>query len=93
MQENSEKRRSLKIDPKDTVAVLLEDGQKGDTVESPDGPIALLEDIEFAHKIAIIDHAPKQQVIKYGHEIGYTENAVPKGSWIHNHNMRCDRGR
>ena len=86
-------RKSLIIDPKDTVAVLLENAQKGDMVESPDGTIILLEDIEFAHKIAIVDHAPKQPVFKYGHEIGYTESSVPKGSWIHNHNMRCDRGR
>ena len=86
-------RKSLIIDPKDTVAVLLEDAQRGDTVETPGGIIGLLEDIEFAHKTAIVDHAPNQRVYKYGHEIGYTEHAVPKGSWIHNHNMRCDRGR
>ena len=86
-------RKSLIIDPKDTVAVLLENAQKGDTIETPGGTITLLEDIEFAHKTAIVDHAPKEPVLKYGHEIGYTENAVPKGSWIHNHNMKCDRGR
>lgn len=86
-------RRCLIIDPKDTVVILLESAQKGDTVEIPGGTITLLDDIEFAHKAAIIDHAPKQAVYKYGHEIGYTENAVPKGTWIHSHNMRCDRGR
>ena len=87
------RRRSLIIDPKDTVAVLLENAQKGDTLETPVGIITLLDDIEFAHKAAIVDHAAKQPVYKYGHEIGYVENAVPKGSWIHSHNMRCDRGR
>ena len=86
-------RRSLIIDTKDTVAVLLENANKGDSIETPNGIISLLEDIEFAHKTAIVDHSPKQPVYKYGHEIGYTENAVPKGSWIHSHNMRCDRGR
>ena len=86
-------RRSLIIDPKDTVAVLLENAEKGDTVQTPAGTITLLDNIEFAHKTAIIDHLPKQPVYKYGYEIGYAENAVPKGSWIHNHNMRCDRGR
>ena len=85
--------KSLIIDPKDTVAVLLEDAKKGDTIETPAGTITLLEDIEFAHKSSIVDHAPGQPVYKYGHEIGYTENAVPRGSWIHNHNMKCDRGR
>ena len=86
-------RRSLIIDPKDTVAILLEEAQKGDTIESPAGTITLLDDIEFAHKASFVDHSPKQPVYKYGHQIGYTENAVPKGTWIHSHNMRCDRGR
>ena len=86
-------RKSLVIDPKDTVAVLLEDAHKGDTVEIPGGTITLLDDIEFAHKVSIIDHSPKQPVFKYGHEIGYVENTVKRGSWIHNHNLCCDRGR
>jgi hypothetical protein len=83
----------LIIDPKDTVAVLLENAQKGDVVRTPGGEITLLEDVEFAHKVAIIDHGQKQPVFKYGYEIGYMERAAPKGAWIHNHNMRCDRGR
>lgn len=86
-------RRSLIIDPKDTVAVLLENAEKGDTLETPAGTITLVDDIEFAHKAAIVDHAPRQGVYKYGQEIGYVENAVPRGRWIHSHNMRCDRGR
>jgi hypothetical protein len=86
-------RRSLIIDPRDTVAVLLENARQGDTLETPGGMVTLREDIEFAHKAAIVDHEEGQRVYKYGHEIGYMEKAVPRGTWIHNHNMRCDRGR
>ena len=86
-------RRSLQVDLRDTVAVLLEPAQKGDVVQTPDGDITLLEDIEFAHKVAIVDHAPKQPVYKYGYEIGYMQDATPKGTWIHTHNIRCDRGK
>lgn len=86
-------RRSLIVNPKDTVAVLLESAEKGDVIQTPDGELSLLEDIEFAHKVAIIDYAPKQPVYKYGHEIGYMQDATPRGTWIHNHNMRCDRGK
>lgn len=85
-------RRSLVVSPKDTVAVILEDGHQGDTLRTADGDIVLLEDVEFAHKVAIVDHAGRQPVIKYGHEIGYVDQATPKGSWIHSHNLRCDRG-
>ena len=86
-------RRSLIIDPEDTVAVMLEDGKKGDTITTPGGLVTLLENIEFAHKVAIFDHKEHQPVIKYGGEIGYVVRDVPKGSWIHNHNMACDRGK
>jgi len=86
-------RRFLIIDPKDTVAVLLEPASKGDVIQTPAGEIALLEDVEFAHKVALADFAEKQPVYKYGAEIGYMAYAVPKGTWIHSHNMRCDRGR
>ena len=86
-------KRFLIIDPKDTVAVLLEPAAKGDTIQTPGGEITLLDDIEFAHKVALVDFTPKQPVYKYGTEIGYMEHAVPKGAWIHVHNMRCDRGR
>ncbi len=86
-------KRCLIIDPNDSVAVLLEPAQKGDHVETPYGEIVLLEDIEFAHKMAIIDHAERQPVYKYGVEIGYMAVPAPKGTWIHSHNMLCDRGK
>ena len=87
-------RRCLVINPeKDTVAVVLENAFKGDTIETPRGVITLLEDVEFAHKVATVDYEAKQPVYKYGEEIGYMKVAVPKGTWIHNHNMGCDRGK
>lgn len=86
-------RRSLTVHPKDTVAMLLEPSFRGDVVQTPYGEITLLEDVDFAHKVAIIDHVTKQPVYKYGHEIGYMRDATPKGTWIHNHNMCCDRGK
>ena len=85
--------RSLVLSPEDTVAVLLEKGAKGDTVTAGGQPIVLREDIEFAHKVLIKDSAKNAPVIKYGVEIGYMLAETPKGSWIHGHNMGCDRGK
>ena len=56
-------RRSLIIEPNDTVAVVLENARKGDTLQTPRGEITLLEDIEFAHKVAIVDYAAGAPVI------------------------------
>ena len=86
-------RKSLVIHPEDTVAVLLENAFRGDTIQISDGEITLLQDVEFAHKVSISDHEKGQFVYKYGHEIGYMAVPVPKGTWIHSHNMLCDRGR
>ena len=87
-------RRSLMIKPADSVVCVLEDAKKGDTVKTPDGEeIVLREDVEFAHKVCIRDLKAGDPVIKYGEEIGYMRADAPKGTWIHNHNMGCDRGK
>jgi len=87
-------RRSIMINPADVVVCVLEDAQKGDTVKPPDGEeVILLEDVEFAHKVSIKDLKMGDPVIKYGEAIGYMRVDAPKGTWIHNHNMGCDRGK
>lgn len=81
------------INPADSVAMVLEDAKKGDTIQTPGGEITLLEDIEFAHKVSLVELAEGQPVIKYGEEIGYMLCPAPAGTWIHNHNMGCERGK
>ena len=49
-------RKSLIINPTDTVAMVLEDALKGDTIQTPQGQtVTLLSDVEFAHKVSILD--------------------------------------
>jgi len=72
---------------------LLEDAKAGDTVAVPGGTLTLREDIEFAHKACIKDMKKGERVIKYGVEIGYMLSDAPAGTWIHSHNMGCDRGK
>lgn len=87
-------RRSLMITPQDSVACILEDGEAGDVIQTAAGDlITLLEPVEFAHKVCICDLKKGDPVIKYGEEIGFMLRDVPRGSWIHNHNMGCDRGK
>lgn len=86
-------RKSMMIFPDDSVAMVLEDSKKGDVIKTAQGEITLLEDVEFAHKVCV--HALKkgEPVIKYREEIGYMLADAPAGTWIHNHNMGCDRGK
>ena len=85
-------RKSLIVNPKDSVAMVLENAHKGDAIQTPHGEITLLEDIEFAHKVAIVDIEEKQPVYKYGEKIGFATTTITKGTWIHGHNIGCDRG-
>lgn len=87
------RRRSLIIDPKDNVAVLLEKADKQDTIEVNGAEIELSQPIDFGHKTAIRDLKTEDSVYKYGEEIGYMLEDIPKGGWIHNHNMGCRRGK
>lgn len=86
-------RKSLIIHPSDNVAVILEDGHKGDTIHTPDGTVTLLEDIEFAHKILLCDAKQGDPIIKYGAQIGYLLRDEQRGAWISSHNLGCDRGK
>ncbi len=86
-------RRSLQISPADNVKTVLEDSFRGDTIDTPDGPLTLLDNVEFAHKVLIKDLHAGDPVIKYGEEIGRVKADTPRGTWIHTHNMSCERGR
>lgn len=85
-------RKSLMINPTDSVAMVLEDAFAGDTINTPNGPVTLRENVEFAHKVSIVDLKKSQPVIKYGEQIGHMLEDALAGSWIHLHNMGCDRG-
>ncbi len=86
-------RKSLMIDPADSVAMVLEDSREGDRIQTPRGEVTLREDVEFAHKVAVVPLHKGDPVIKYHEEIGYALTDIPVGTWIHRHNMGCDRGR
>lgn len=87
-------RKSLIINNKDSVAMVLEDSNKGDRIRDiNDKEIILLENVKFAHKVALLPLKKGTAVIKYGEEIGYMLTDVMPGMWIHNHNMGCERGK
>jgi hypothetical protein len=85
-------RKNIIIAADDSVAMLLEGSMKGDYIETIHGKVELLEDIEFAHKVLVKDLKKGEPVIKYGEEIGRMMVDARKGTWIHNHNMSCERG-
>ena len=82
---------AFQIDKRDNVATAL-------TPIAP-GPVRLLGDaspteisaveaIPVGHKIALVDIAPDEMIVKYGVVIGRATQPICAGSWVHLHVMR-----
>lgn len=79
--------KAIMIHPLDNVAVALEPIEKGESI-SLNGQVTALEDIPQGHKIALESLGEGAQVMKYGCSIGVARDAIPKGAWVHTHNVR-----
>jgi altronate hydrolase len=76
------------IHEKDNAVISLFEIPPGEKVELPSGEIITTkEKIPASHKIAITDFKKGDSVIKYGEEIGRVNQDIPKGGWIHAHNL------
>lgn len=76
------------INDKDNAVISLFEIEAGGEVTLPDGEVIVVkEHIPASHKIAIVDFKPGDPIIKYGEEIGYAAFDIPKGGWIHAHNI------
>lgn len=86
---------ALIIDDRDNVAVALADLQTGDLCIIRKGnsteEVMVGENIPFGHKLALVNLNKDESVLKFGEEIGKMKEPVQRGSWIHSHNMICER--
>ena len=49
--------------------------------------VQVLEPIKSGHKVAIKTIQEGEAILKYGHPIGTATQVIPKGAWVHTHNM------
>jgi altronate hydrolase len=80
-------RDAILLHPTDTVCVAARELAVGTTVELPDGPIRLQDDISQGHKFARSTIQPGEPVLKWGQPIGYATRPIEPGRWVHSHNM------
>lgn len=78
------------LNPEDSVAVVLRDIDKGETVSDGKINVVAVTRVPRGHKIALRDFSINEDIIKYGAPIGHTTEAISKGSWIHSHNMKTN---
>jgi len=90
-------RNAIVIDATDTVATLLRDLAKGETVAAGLGEEVVtfpaLGDIPFGHKVALHDVAAGAHIVKYGEVIGVATAPIRKGEHVHVQNVASLRGR
>lgn len=80
-------KKGLRIDPRDTVGVVLEEVKKGEYVKCGDVVVQAREDIPMPHKIALVDISKGNTIYKYGEIIGYATQDISKGDHVHVHNL------
>jgi altronate hydrolase len=84
-------RKVLILDPRDNIAVCLVDLNQGDVIEQDDFTITVLNRIPRGHKIASIDIAKNDGIIKYGERMGHAVAPIARGEHVHTHNILGDR--
>ena len=94
-------RRTIHIvlhEAKDTVGVAVVEGIKAGTqlnawIMDEDEVITVpaRQDIPIGHKVALIDLADKETVIKYGQDVGRMVASAAKGHHVHTQNMKTKR--
>lgn len=78
------------INEADNVAVALEDLKIGNTITVGTETITILNDIPFAHKIAIKNIRKNETIIKYGSIISSAIEHIQVGSHVHTHNTKTN---
>jgi (2R)-sulfolactate sulfo-lyase subunit alpha len=88
----------LSHSPKDNVAVVVVEGLKAGTrafgVVTEDNStftVDVKDDIPIGHKVALIDLADKDTVIKYGQDVGRMVASAGTGHHVHTQNMKTKR--
>ena len=71
----------IKVHTLDNVAIIVNEGGLMAGTAFADG-LVLREHVPQGHKVALIDFAPGQDIIRYGEVIGQARQPIRRGSWI-----------
>jgi altronate hydrolase len=81
------------LDNRDNIAIALQELQIGMVIEQ--GDIASVLEVKTViprgHKIALIEIAKDDPIIKYGERMGHAYRAIERGTHVHTHNVIGDR--
>ena len=72
----------IKIHPEDNVAIIANTNGLPAGTRFPCG-LVLTEPVPQGHKVALVDIAAGQPVLRYNAAIGYALRDIPAGGWVH----------
>jgi len=84
---------ALVISDRDNVATALEALEPGRLVDLGGRQIPIGEWIPSGHKLALVDIAAGEPIVKYGSPIGKASVDIRQGTHVHTHNLESTRGR
>ncbi|ESQ85884.1 altronate hydrolase [Asticcacaulis sp. AC466] len=77
----------LRVSPRDSVAVALNDLPAGAEITGDGYAVTLRDDVPKGHKIAVKDMAEGETVLKLGFAIGKASRDIDVGEHVHAHNL------
>jgi len=85
-------KKGVALDSRDNVGMVIEQVFAGDEVKFSNGAvIKSIHDLTMPHKMAIVDIAEGDPIIKYGEVIGYATAHVKQGEFVHVHNLDSEK--
>ena len=88
---------TLRMQPQDNVAIVANDGGlPAGTVLPPGVPgagLRLLEHVPQGHKLALVDLAEGDAVLRYGVPIGHALQPIAAGRWVHERLLKMPAAR
>lgn len=81
----------LRLHLSDQVAVAIRELGPGERLEGDSFVVEVLERIPTGHKVALVDMAAGEDVLKYGEVIGHMTAPVTAGRHVHVHNLVGNR--
>ena len=78
------------LHPRDDIAVAAQSFAAGATIAAPGGPLVVVDEIPYGHKVSTRAVAHGEPVRKYGEVIGFATVDIPAGSHVHVHNLSAE---
>lgn len=82
--------KAILLHPTDNVLVCVQPIEAGETILIDGDAFVMTEAVKVGHKIARVDLASADKVMKYGAPIGSMRELIKKGGHVHMHNMKSD---